>query len=105
MEAFGNEDPMVVPPLEQMVRWFPERDRTLVVAFPDISYRYEILDWKPAPSCQAVTEMVSTKELRWITHAGWMAHQYLTRSEPMAFKRPGDGEWHWMSKQTFKELK
>ncbi len=103
MSAGAGDDPMVPPPLEQMLRWAPERDRTLVVTFPGILYRYEILDWKPAPACQTVTEVVGTKELRWITHAGWMAHQYLTKNSPMAFRRPGDGEWHWMSRRTNRE--
>ena len=92
-----------VPPFEEMLDWRPQPDRTMEVVFPGISFRYSILDYKPAPNCQAVVEMVGTKELRWVTNAGIFAHQYLTRNSPMLFKRAGEAEWHWLNIKTYKE--
>ena len=93
----------VVPPFEEMLDWRPHPDRTMEVLFPGISFRYSILDFKPAPNCQAVVEVVGTKELRWVTHSGLFAHQYLTRNTPMFFKRAGEAEWHWLNIKTYKE--
>ena len=93
----------VVPPFQEMLSWNPNPDRTMEVSFEGVSFRYSILDWKPSPDCQAVTEMVGMEELRWVTNAGFFSHQYLTRSYPMAFKREGEGEWHWMNVRTYKE--
>ena len=102
-EAKSSELP-VVPLFEEMLGWEPQPDRTMEVTFPGISFRYSILDWKPAPNCQAVVEMVGTKELRWVTHAGIFAHQYLTKNTPMLFKREGEGQWHWLNMKTYKEI-
>ena len=93
----------VVPPFQEMLSWNPNPDRTMEVSFEGVSFRYSILDWKPSPDCQAVTEMVGMEELRWVTNAGFFSHQYLTRSYPMAFKREGEAEWHWMNVRTYKE--
>jgi len=93
----------VVPPFQEMLSWNPNPDRTMEVSFEGVSFRYSILDWKPSPDCQAVVEMVGRKELRWVTNAGFFSHQYLTRSYPMAFKREGEAEWHWMNVRTYKE--
>jgi len=102
-EARSNELPKV-PLFEEMLNWEPRPDRTMEVTFPGISFRYSILEWKPAPSCQAVVEMVGTKELRWVTHAGMFAQQYLTRNTPMLFKREGEAQWHWLNIKTYKEI-
>ena len=93
-----------VPPFTEMLDWKPQPDRTMEVVFPGISFRYSILDYKPAPGCQAVVEMVGTKELRWVTHSGLFAHQYLTRNTPMFFKRAGEAQWHWLNMKTYKEI-
>ena len=92
-----------VPPFEEMLDWRPQPDRTMEVVFPGIRFRYSILDYKPAPGCQAVVEMVGTKELRWVTNSGMFAHQYLTRNTPMLFKRAGEAQWHWLNIKTYKE--
>ena len=92
-----------VPPFEEMLDWRPQPDRTMEVVFPGISFRYSILEYKPAPDCQAVVEMVGTKELRWVTNSGMFAHQYLTRNTPMLFKRAGEVEWHWLNIKTYEE--
>ena len=93
-----------VPPFTEMLDWKPQPDRTMEVVFPGISFRYSILDYKPAPGCQAVVEIVGTKELRWVTHSGLFAHQYLTRNTPMFFKRAGEAQWHWLNMKTYKEI-
>jgi len=93
-----------VPPFTEMLDWKPQPDRTMEVVFPGISFRYSILDYKPAPGCQAVVEIVGTKELRWVTHAGIFAHQYLTKNTPMFFKRAGEAQWHWLNMKTYKEI-
>ena len=102
-QAPDYDDLPVVPPFQEMLGWGPNPDRTMEVSFPGISFRFSILDWKPAPGCQAVKEMVGLEELRWVTHAGFFSHQYLTKSYPMAFKREGESEWHWMNTKTYKE--
>jgi hypothetical protein len=99
----GSDELPKVPPFEEMLDWRPQPDRTMEVVFPGIRFRYSILDFKPAPSCQAVVEMVGTKELRWVTHAGIFAHQYLTKNTPMLFKRAGEGQWHWLNLKTYRE--
>ena len=93
----------VVQPFQERRSWNPNPERTMEVSFEGVSFRYSILDWKPSPDCQAVVEMVGRKELRWVTNAGFFSHQYLTRSYPMAFKREGEAEWHWMNVRTYKE--
>ena len=100
----GSYELPKVPPFEEMLDWKPQPDRTMEVVFPSISFRYSILDYKPAPSCQAVLEVVGTKELRWVSHSGLFAYQYLTRNTPMLFKRAGEAEWHWLNIKTYKEI-
>ena len=104
MIAEARDELPVVPPFQEMLDWRPQPDRTMEVVFPGVSFRYSILDYKPAPNCQAVVEVVGTKELRWVTHAGIFAHQYLTRNSPMLFKRAGEAEWHWLNIKTYEEI-
>ena len=92
-----------LPPFEEMLDWKPKPDRTIEVTFENVSFRYSILDWKPAPDCQAVTENTRTKELRWVTHSGMHAHQYLTKNKPMLYKKRGSAEWYWLNLKTYKE--
>ena len=92
-----------VPPFQEMLDWQPKPDRTLEVTFPDVSFRYSILDWKPAPNCQAVIEDVGAKELKWVTHAGFFAHRYLTKSTPMLYKIRGEAQWYWLNLKTYEE--
>ena len=98
-----SEELPVVPNYQKILEWGPLPDGTMEVVYQGIRFRYSILDWKPAPRCQAVLEIVGEKRLRWVTHIGMFAHQYLTTSFPMAFKRDGDGEWHWMNLKTYEE--
>ena len=92
-----------VPSFKKMLGWKPKPDRTLEVAFPGVSFRYEILAWQPAPNCQAVSKMRNGRELRWVTHAGWYAHEYLTKNKPVMFKKEGETVWYWLNIKTFKE--
>lgn len=92
-----------VPDFEEMLDWKPKPDRTIEVTFENISFRYSILDWKPAPDCQAVTENTRTKELRWVTHSGKHAHQYLTKNTPTLYKKRGSAQWYWLNLKTYKE--
>lgn len=94
------DDYMPLPPFEEMLGWSPLPDRTLVVSFEGIQYRFEILEWEPAPDCAAVSKVAETDELRWVTRAGWFAHEYFTRAEPVAIKRAGDPDWSWILKRT-----
>ena len=89
-----------VPGFEKIIAWEPERDRSMVVEFEGIRFKYEILDWKEAPQCQTVSQ-IPQGELRWVTHSGFFAHEYFTRDKPVAFQRPGNPEWQWMSKKTY----
>ena len=104
MIAEARSELPVVPPWEEMLDWKPQPDRTMEAVFPGIRFRYSILDFKPAPDCQAVVEMVGTKELRWVTNAGFFSHQYLTRNTPMLFKREGEAAWHWLNIKTYEEI-
>ena len=101
-DAKSNELPKV-PPFSKMLYWKPQPDRTMEVGFPGVAFRYSILDWKPAPRCAAVIELVRTPEIRWVTHAGVHAQQYLTSNSPMLFKKEGESEWHWVNLRTYKE--
>ena len=92
-----------IPPYTEMVSWQPQSDRTLEVAFENVSFRYSILDNKPAPNCQAVTELVGQKEIRWVKNTGFFAHQYLTRSAPMMYRWTGEADWNRMNLKTYKE--
>lgn len=91
-----------VPPLEMALNWEPMPDRTLQVDFEEVSFRYEILDDKPAPSCQMVLRL-PYEELRWVTRPSQQAHQYLTKAEPTLYKMNGDNEWLWLSLKTYKD--
>ena len=41
-----------LPPFEEMLDWKPKPDRTIEVTFPNISFRYSILDWNPRLSAK-----------------------------------------------------
>ena len=94
----------VVPPFEQATGWYPLPDRTLLVEFDGIAFRYQILDNKPAPHCQAVVQLPRSQnhELRWITQ-GFINHQYLTTGTPSFYKELGNEEWLWGSIRTYQE--
>lgn len=92
-----------VPDFEEMLDWKPKPDRTIEVTFENVSFRYSILDWKPAPDCQAVTENTRTQELRWVTHSGMHAHQYLTKNTPMLYRKRDSAQWYWLNLKTYKE--
>jgi len=96
----STSEPLQVPPFNELLDWGPAPDRTMVVSYPGISYRYSILAWGPASGCNAVVEVDKTDELRWLTRSGWFAHEYLTKRTPMAYKIEGTSEWIWMSKKT-----
>jgi hypothetical protein len=87
-----------VPAFESMVAWWPDQTRNIVVAFPDISFRYEILGSEGAPECQGVSEVLG--EIRWLT-TGWMPHQYFTRTIPTMYKKALEVEWKWVSVRTY----
>ena len=91
-----------VPPFEQAIEWYPLPDRTLLVRFEDVAFRYQIVDSKPAPDCQSVLRLSSkfNHQLRWIT-PGFMNYQYLTNSAPSFYKDAKMGEWLWMSITTY----
>jgi len=94
------DDPMQVPPFSELLDWGPAPDRTMVVSFPGIAYRYSILAWGTASGCNAVAEVDKTGELRWLTRSGWFAHEYFTKQKPMAYKIDGTTEWIWLLKKT-----
>ena len=94
------DDPMQVPPFSELLDWGPAPDRTMVVSFPGIAYRYQILAWGTAAGCNAVEAVDKTDELRWLTRSGWFAHEYFTKRRPMAYKIEGTAEWIWMVKKT-----
>ena len=91
-----------VPPFEQAIEWYPLPDRTLLVRFENVSFRYQIVDSKPAPDCQAVLRLSSkfNHQLRWITD-GFINHQYLTKGDPSFYKEVKNEEWLWMSIKTY----
>jgi hypothetical protein len=91
-----------VPPLEMALDWKPMPDRTMQVDFEGVSFRYEILDEKPAPHCSSVLRLPHN-ELRWVTRPSNQAHQYLTKGEPLLYRRFGDTEWLWLSLKTYKD--
>ena len=91
-----------VPPFEQAIEWNPLPDRTLLVVFDNISFRYQIVDSKPAPDCQSVLRLSSkyNHQLRWITD-GFINHQYLTKGDPSFYKYTRNRDWLWMSIKTY----
>jgi len=91
-----------VPPFEQALDWHPLPDRTLLVQFDNIAFRYEILDSKPAPDCQSILRLSSryNHQLRWITN-GFINHQYLTKGDPSFYKDIKHEDWLWMSIKTY----
>jgi len=91
-----------VPPFEQAIEWHPLPDRTLLVIFDNISFRYQIVDSKPAPDCQSVLRLSSkyNHQLRWVTD-GFINHQYLTKGDPSFYKYTRNSEWLWMSIKTY----
>jgi len=97
-EAASDAPAVQVPAFETMVGWWPDQTRNIVVTFPDISFRYEILSSEDAPDCLGVSEVLG--EIRWLT-SGWTPHQYFTRMIPTMYKRALDGEWKWVSVRTY----
>ncbi len=91
-----------VPDLAYVVNWKPQPDRTMQVDFEGASFRYTILDDKPAPLCQMVMP-TRDGELRWITRSGHQAHQYLTKKEPFLYREAGDTEWRWLSLKSYRD--
>ena len=92
----------MVPDLAFVLNWEPKPDRTMQVDFEGVSFRYSILDDKPAPLCQMVMPSHGG-ELRWVTRSGQQAHQYLTKKDPFLYRREGDTEWRWLSLKTYKD--
>ena len=91
-----------VPDLIFVLNWGPQPDRTMQVDFEGASFRYSILDDKPAPLCQMVMP-TREGELRWVTRSGQQAHQYLTKREPFLYRVAGDTEWRWFSLKTYRD--
>ena len=91
-----------LPPLTSLINWKPMQDSTMVVEFPSgLMFKFEIVDWRETKDCATVMPM-ATGELRWVTHIGFFSQEYLTKPVPVAYKRPGEAQWYWMSKKTFK---
>ena len=92
-----------LPPLTTLLRWEPMQDATMVVEFPNgMLFKFEIITWGETKDCATVVH-TATGELRWVTHIGFFSQEYLTKSEPVAYKRPGEAQWYWMSQKTFKD--
>jgi len=92
-----------LPPLKSLINWKPMQDATMVVEFPSgLMFKFEIVDWRETKDCATVIP-TATGELRWVTHIGFFSQEYLTRPEPVAYKRPGEAQWYWMSQKTFKD--
>jgi hypothetical protein len=89
-----------VPDFEKMLKWTPERDRSMVVTFPGVRFKFEILDWRESEACKTVAE-AEHEELKWITHVGSFAHEYRTKNKPVAYQLPGDPTWRWVGKKTY----
>ena len=91
-----------VPPFETAIEWYPLPDRTLLVQFDNVAFRYQIIDSKPAPDCQSVLRLSSkyNHQLRWITN-GFINHQYLTKGDPSFYKETKNKDWLWMSIRTY----
>ena len=100
----NSNEPAMLPPFKKMLSWGPQPDRTMVVSYPGISYRYEILAWGPASGCDAVVEVDETNELRWLTSTGWFAHEYFTKKDPVAYKNDYEVEWTWLLKKTSEQF-
>jgi len=99
--VMAQESP-IVPKFENMLAWGPERDRSMVVTFPGIRFKYEILDWSESKNCKTVVR-AKHNELKWITHVGFFSHEYITKDKPVAYQVAGDKLWHWVGKKTYKE--
>jgi hypothetical protein len=99
MTAMAQEVPKV-PDFEKMLSWTPERDRSMVVTFPGVRFKFEILGWSESEACKTVVE-AEHEELKWITHVGYFSHEYRTRSEPVAYQLPGDPTWRWVGRKTY----
>jgi len=92
-----------LPPLKTLINWKPMQDATMVVEFPaGLMFKFEIVDWRETKDCATVMP-TATGELRWVTHIGFFSQEYLTKPVPVAYKRPGEAQWYWMSQKTFKD--
>jgi len=101
MTAIAQETPRV-PDFEEMLSWGPARDRSMVVAFPGVRFKFEILGWSESEACRTVVE-AEHEELKWITHVGYFTHEYRTKNKPVAYQLPGDPAWRWVGRKTFTE--
>jgi len=99
MTAMAQEVPKV-PDFEKMLSWTPERDRSMVVTFPGVRFKFEILDWSESEACKTVVE-AEHEELKWITHVGYFSHEYRTKRKPIAYQLPGDPTWRWVGRKTY----
>ena len=92
-----------LPPLKTLKNWFVAHDRTMIVEFPSgVLFKFEILTWGDIQEC-AVVQTTTTGELKWLAHAGFYSHEYLTPDKPVAYKLPGSGIWRWVSLKTYKD--
>ena len=101
MTVMAQEIPMV-PSFDKMLAWGPARDRSMVVAFDGVKFKYEILDWHESNDCKTVVK-AENNELKWITHVGYFSHEYRTKDKPIAYQFAGDKLWRWVGKKTYKE--
>ncbi len=97
--AIAQETPRV-PDFEKMLSWGPARDRSMVVAFPGVRFKFEILGWSESEACRTVVE-AEHEELKWITHVGYFTHEYRTKNKPVAYQLPGDPTWRWVGRKTY----
>ena len=102
MTAMSQERPQIpsVPDFEQMLSWSPARDRSMVVTFEGVRFKFEILGWSESQACKTVVE-AEHEELKWLTHVGIFAQEYRTRNKPVAYQLQGDTTWRWLGRKTF----
>ena len=92
-----------LPPLKTLKNWFVAHDQTMIVEFPSgVLFKFEILAWGDMKDC-AVVQTTSTGDRKWLAHAGFYSHEYLTSAKPVAYRLPGQTIWRWVALKTYKD--
>lgn len=85
------------PIKEKIIFWEPLPDRTLLVDYGNVKYRYNILDVEQSKKCAEVTYNPEGT-YSFMTHIGGHAVAYLVSEIPEFIRFPEGEDWIWLGR-------
>ena len=85
---------------DEVIEIMPKPDRTLLVRTTrGYIFRYHIKDHRLNNQCGVYEKQGN--QIKWMSHLGYQAFEYLTSDTPFAYMREGSSEWIPLSAQTY----